>query len=195
MHCRDLKPSLIFLILMSQLFISGCTLASPFDRLVAYATESAASTQPVEPLFTPRPTFTPTPPVTPTPTQTSTPTVTPTPSETPPPTVTRTPRPTQTPTPTLTSTPAPPPPPTPTPLPTDTPAPSYGFRLAEMYSQPTQANILSIMVAIQNPDNSFIPGLRLVGVDPNGVATKTELSAGDMVGYTPPSEVVKAGNV
>lgn len=67
--------------------------------------------------------------------------------------------------------------------------------MAELYSQPTQANILSIMVAIQQPDNNFIPGLRLVGVDPNGVLTKTELSAGQMVGYTPPSEVVKAGNI
>jgi hypothetical protein len=50
------------------------------------------------------------------------------------------------------------------------------------------------MVAIQTPDGGFIPNLRLVGVDPNGVITKSELSANQATGYTPPSEVVKTGN-
>ena len=50
------------------------------------------------------------------------------------------------------------------------------------------------MVAIQTHEGSFIPGLRLVGIDPNGVVTKSELSADDVVGYTPPGEVVKSGN-
>ena len=65
----------------------------------------------------------------------------------------------------------------------------------ELYDSPTQANILSIMVAVQAPDGAFIPGLRLVGVDPDGVVTRTELSAGDVTGYTPPGEVVKSGNL
>ena len=51
------------------------------------------------------------------------------------------------------------------------------------------------MVAIQTPDGGFIPGLRVVGVDPNGVVTKSEISAGEVIGHTPPAEVVKSGNV
>lgn len=54
---------------------------------------------------------------------------------------------------------------------------------------------MSIMVAVQTPDGGFIPGVRLVGIDPNGVVTKTELSAAESVGYTPPAEVVKSGNI
>jgi hypothetical protein len=79
-------------------------------------------------------------------------------------------------------------------LPTDTPAPSWPFRLAEQYTNPTQANILSIMVAVQNADNSWIPGLRLVGIDPNGVVTKSELTAAQSIGNTPPGGVIKSGN-
>lgn len=179
-------------LLVVLLLLAGCTLASPFDQLLA---ESPLPTPVVELGFTPRPTFTSTPVATPTPSVTPTPTLTPIPTATPSPTNTRTPRPTATPTPTETSTPAPPPPPTNTPLPTDTPTPSWDYKLAELFSSPTQANILSIMVAIQAPDNNFIPGLRVVGVDPNGVVTKSELSAGQVTGYTPPGEVVKAGNV
>ena len=67
--------------------------------------------------------------------------------------------------------------------------------MAELFSSPSQANILSIMVAIQDHDGNFIPGLRVVGIDPNGVVTKSEISAGDVIGYTPPGEVVKSGNV
>jgi hypothetical protein len=51
------------------------------------------------------------------------------------------------------------------------------------------------MVAIQTPNNDFIPGLKIVGVDPNGVVTKSELSAGQTIGHTPPGDVVKSGNV
>jgi hypothetical protein len=181
--------------------ISACTLASPFDQLVAYATESAKATEVAVVVYTPRPTFTATAPATPTPTKTFTPTVTPIPTDTPTPrqpTATRTVTPTSTPTPAPTNTkgpPPPPPPPTNTPAPTDTPAPTWAYKLVELYSAQTQANILSIMVAIQAPDNAFIPGLRIVGVDPNGVVTKSELSAGQTIGHTPPSEVVKSGNV
>ena len=184
-----MRQSLILLLFIP--FLSGCVLASPLDRLAqaAQATEEIAGT--------PRPTFTVTPPVTDTPTQTSTPTLTPFPTETPtplPPTDTPTPPPTDTPTITPTNSPAPPPPPTNTPGPTDTPTPSYGYQLAESFASPTQANILSIMVAIQNHDGGWIPGLRLVGIDPNGVVTKSEVSADQATGYTPPSEVVKSGN-
>lgn len=194
----DSKRILIFLILINLTLTSGCALASPFDQLVAYATEAAGSTQVAGIIYTPRPTFTATLPTTPTPTKTPTPTITPIPTDTLtplPPTDTPTPRPTETPTPGPTNTPAPPPPPTPTPLPTNTPAPIWAYQLSELYSQPTQANILSIMVAIQTHNGDFIPGLRVVGVDPNGVVTKSEISAPDVIGYTPPGDVVKSGNV
>jgi hypothetical protein len=132
-----------------------------------------------------------------TPTQTPTPTLTPIPTDTPtplPPTDTPTPIPTDTPTITPTSPPPPPPPPTNTPGPTDTPAPSWDYQISEIFSSPTQANILSIIVAIQGHDGGWIPGLRVVGTDPNGVVTKSEISADDVTGYSPPSEVVKSGN-
>lgn len=50
------------------------------------------------------------------------------------------------------------------------------------------------MVAIQGADGGWIPGIRLVGLDPNGVLTKSEASADQQTGYTPPGEVVKSGN-
>ncbi len=176
-------------------FLAGCTLASPFNQLLAEepsATPVALAAQTLQPTFTATPEATATPTVTPTPTLTPVPTDTPTP---PIPTDTATPRPTATPTEPPTSTPAPPPPPTNTPLPTDTPAPTWDYQLAEIFNSPTQANILSIMVAVQTHNGDFIPGLRLVGVDPNGQVTKTEPSAGEVIGYTPPGEVVKSGNM
>jgi hypothetical protein len=177
-------------LLLSVAATSACTLASPFDQLVASAQEPTP-----EPLRTLQPTFTPTLVATPTPTKTSTPTVTPIPTETPTPTQTPTAPPTSTPTPTETSTPAPPPPPTNTPLPTDTPAPTYDFQLAELFNASSTANILSIVVAIQNHNNDWIPGLRVVGIDPNGVVTKSEPSAAQETGHTPAdSSVIKSGN-
>ncbi|MCB0190455.1 MAG: hypothetical protein KDJ65_00780 [Anaerolineae bacterium] len=190
----DINRLWLLLALAGLIFLSGCTLASPIDRLVAYANEPTANAQVVATI---RPTFTATALVTATPTKTSTPTVTPIPTDTPTPTVTTTPTTTRTPTPGPTSTPTvppPPPPPTNTPEPTPTPAPSWDYQVAEMYNQPTEANILSIMVAIQTPNGGFIPGLRLVGVDPNGVLTKSEISADKSIGHTPPGEVVKSGN-
>ncbi len=50
------------------------------------------------------------------------------------------------------------------------------------------------MVAVQGSDNAWIPGLRLVGLDPNGIVTKSEFSAAEATGYTPPAEVIKFGN-
>ena len=180
----------VYVLAVLGLIPLACTLAPPYDRL---ATDLVAPTE-VAAHIAPQPTFTATSPVTATPTQTSTPTLTPFPTATPSPTSTRTPLPpvaTQTPLPTDTSTPAPP---TKTPLPTPTPAPTWEYKLVEQYTQPTQSTLLSIMVAVQSGDNKWIPGLRLVGVDPNGVLTKSEPTAGQMSGYTPPGDVVKAGN-
>lgn len=188
------KRLFLFFALVFTLLEAGCTLASPIDRLVAAANQPTDIAQVA---VTSRPTFTSTPLITSTPTKTPTPTVTPIPTDTPTPTITSTPTATRTPTPGPTSTPTippPPPPPTNTPAPTPTPLPHWDYQVAETYSQPTQANILSIMVAIQTPDGGFIPGLRLVGIDPNGVVTKSELSAGQSIGHTPPGEVVKSGN-
>lgn len=53
---------------------------------------------------------------------------------------------------------------------------------------------MSIMVAIQDHNGNWIPGLRVVGIDPLGVVTKSELSAKEQTGYTPPSDVIKSGN-
>ena len=50
------------------------------------------------------------------------------------------------------------------------------------------------MVAVQTHEGGFVPGLRVVGIDPNGVVTKSELSADEVTGYTPPGDVVKSGN-
>jgi hypothetical protein len=185
----------LVLILAGLVLTSACTLGPPFDQLQALV--EAEPTGAAGLVATVRPTFTPSPEITPTPSKTATPTLTPFPSETPtplPPTETPTPPPTETPTITPTNSPAPPPPPTNTPGPTDTPAPSYGYFLAETFNSPTQANILSIMVAVQGADGGWVPGLRLVGIDPNGVVTKSEITAADITGYTPPAEVVKAGN-
>jgi hypothetical protein len=184
------------IIVMLGVFLAtlGCTLASPFDRLIAQADAPTATTEIPR---TPRSTFTATPVATDTPTSTLTPTPTPIPSDTPTPrqpTATRTPSPTVTPTETATSRPAPPRPPTAPPPPTNTPAPTWPYKVVELYSAPTESTLLSIMVAIQTSNNAFVPGLRLVGVDPNGVVTKSEPSAAGIIGYTPPSQVVKAGN-
>jgi len=187
-----IKPILFAVLLVSlAITTSACTLASPFNQLVAQADTPTPTT-----VHTLQPTFTPTAPVTPTPTKTSTPTLTPIPTETPTPTSTATPLPTDTPTVTPTNTPAPPPPPTNTPLPTDTPTPSWDFRLAEMFNSPTNATIFSIVVAVQNNDGGWIPGYRVVGTDPNGIVTKSEPSADRETGHTPAnSSVIKAGNV
>ncbi len=69
------------------------------------------------------------------------------------------------------------------------------FLLAELYTQGTDANILSIMTAVQNNDNGWIAGYRLVGTDPNGIVTRSEPSADQSIGHTPPSEVIKSGNI
>ena len=49
-------------------------------------------------------------------------------------------------------------------------------------------------MAIQTHEGDFVPGLRVVGIDPNGTVTKSELSADQVIGYTPPGDVVKSGN-
>jgi hypothetical protein len=89
----------------------------------------------------------------------------------------------------------PPPPPTKPPEPTATSAPKMDYQLAENFHSPSEANILSIIVAIQNHDGGWIPGLRVVGIDPNGLVTKSEPSADHDTGHSPSgSSVVKTGN-
>lgn len=177
-------------VLVGLVITTACTLASPFDKLVALAVEPTREiVKTLQPTFTSTPVATSTPTMTPTPTLTLAPTATATSSPT------RTPRPTRTPTPTATGTPVPPPPPTRVPPPTDTPAPSWPYKLAELYTQPTDATILSIMTAVQTADNNWIPGLRIVGIDPNGVVTRSEPSADRAIGNTPPGGVVKSGNI
>lgn len=175
-------------IFLTLILLTGCTLASPFNQLVAMTEDTPTATV----VKTLQPTFTTTPIPTDTPTISPTPTLTPIPTDTPTVTPTRTPRPTRTPTVTPTGTPAPP---TNTPPPTPTPIPTMPFRLAELYTQPTEANILSIMTAVQGGDNAWIAGFRLVGTDPNGIVTRSEPSADRSVGNTPPGEVVKSGNI
>ena len=187
------KTISIIVMLLGVVFTSACTLASPFDRLVA------AQVDPVEESAgTPRATFTLTPILTPTPTKTPTPTITPIPTGTPTPplpTATPTSPPTGTPTTTPTFTPAPPSPPTNTPAPTDTPLPSWDYQLAELFSAPTNANILSIVTAVQTHEGVWVPGLRVVGIDPNGIVTKSEPSADQETGHSPSdSSVIKSGN-
>jgi hypothetical protein len=51
------------------------------------------------------------------------------------------------------------------------------------------------VVAIQDQSGNWIPGLRVVGIDPNGLVTKSEPSADHETGYTPAdSSVIKSGN-
>jgi hypothetical protein len=184
----DYKKNWAIGALLGLAVMTACTLASPFDKLVAMAVEQAT----VEIVMTLQPTFTLTPTPTPSPTITPSPTLTPIPTDTPTLTPTRTPRPTRTPTSTPTGTPAPP---TNTPAPTPTPVPTWPFRLVELYTQPTEANILSIMTAIQTGDNAWVSGFRVVGTDPNGVVSRSEPSADRVTGYTPPGEVIKSGNI
>jgi hypothetical protein len=53
------------------------------------------------------------------------------------------------------------------------------------------------MIAVQETvGGKWIPGVRVVGRDPNGNVTKTEFSADHSIGYTPAdAQVVKAGNI
>jgi hypothetical protein len=50
------------------------------------------------------------------------------------------------------------------------------------------------MTAVQTGDNAWIPGFRVVGIDPDGIATHSEPSADSTIGHTPPGDVVKSGN-
>jgi len=204
------KYSLVFLVLLATIFISGCKLASPFDKLITMSENPAtpvaeAVVHTLRPTFTPTPNWTATPTNTPTPVPTATPLNTPTPAPTATPENTSTPEathtPENTPTPEATNTPKPvstrpPPPPTETPGPTNTPLPRWDYILAENFAAPSTANILSIMVAIQDSKNNWIGGMRVVGTDPNGIVTKSEPSAPQEIGHTPAgSSVIKSGNV
>ncbi|MDM8527380.1 hypothetical protein QUF58_04140 [Anaerolineales bacterium HSG24] len=206
------KFSLIIIITVTLLWLSGCTLSPRFSQLVQVTNDTPTAVAEAM-VATPKPTFTPTPDWTDTPTSTATPlptdTSTPTPEPTATPEDTPTPEPTDSPpatdTPEATETPEPtdtpkpvsqaPPKPTEPPPPTNTPLPQWDYQLAELFHSPSEANILSIMVAVQGHDGGWIPGIRVVGTDPNGLVTKSEPTADQNTGHTPAgSSVIKSGN-
>jgi hypothetical protein len=146
------------------------------------------------PRFTPTPTSTATPTPTQTPTATATPTITPTPTETATPTQTPLPSPTPTTTPRPTNTPLPPP--TPIPSPTFTPAPQFDYLLAEFFNSPTTNAFMVIYVAVVDPNEIPIGGMKVVGtrLDHN-LTYESPISTWHYEGYNAPGEVVKSGNV
>ena len=161
---------------------------------------SAVSLPTVTPTQTRLPTFTPTPSHTPTPTPTTTPTETSTPTNTATPTIAPNPTDTATPLPSATPTnippPTPVPPPTATPPPTDTPVPEYDFMLAEFFNSPTNNSFLVIYVAIVDPNEIPIGGMKIVGtrLDHN-LTYESPLSTWFYEGYNAPGDVIKSGNV
>lgn len=152
------------------------------------------------PTRTRMPTWTPTATGTATPTPTATPTVTPTPTQTATPTETATPTatplPTETPSPTVPPTLPPPPPPTETPLPTATPLPEYDYLLGEFFNSPTTNSFIVVYVAVVDPNEIPIGGMKIVGtrLDHN-LTYESPLSTWHYEGYNAPGQVVKSGNV
>ncbi len=152
------------------------------------------------------PTLTPTPTSTSTPLPTDTPTAIPTPTETPLPTntpiATETPLPTNTPPPTNTPLPTNTPPATPVPLPTETPPPTitpvpeYDYLLAEFFNSPTTNPFLVMYVAVVDPNEIPIGGMKIVGtrLDHN-LTYESPLSTWHYEGYSAPGHVVKSGNL
>ncbi|MEW5959692.1 MAG: hypothetical protein AB1801_18355 [Chloroflexota bacterium] len=150
----------------------------------------------VTPLPTHLPTFTPTPTSTATPTPTATSTATATPTNTATPTITSTPTETATPTQTPLPTAAPLPPPTATPLPTHTPVPEYDYLLAEFFNSPTTNSFLVMYVAIVDPNEIPIGGMKIVGTRLDHHLTyESPLSTWYYEGYNAPGQVIKSGNV
>ncbi len=167
------------------------------DLLSAVSLPTVTPTQTRLPTFTPTPSQTPTPTPTTTPTETSTPTNTTTSTTTPTPTDTATPLPpTAAPTPTDVPTATPVPPPTATSLPTETPVPEYDFLLAEFFNSPTTNSFLVMYVAIVDPDEIPIGGMKIVGtrLDHN-LTYESPLSTWFYEGYNAPGDVIKSGNV
>jgi hypothetical protein len=168
------------------------SLVSTIIEALSEATPTPTSTR--LPTFTPTSTPTETPTPTATSTQTSTPTQTPTATQTPLPT--NTPVPTNTPQPTATPTFTPVPQPTATPLPSPTPKPEYDFLTAEFFNSPTTNHFMVIYVAVVDPNEIPIGGMKLVGtrLDHN-LTYESPLTTWHYEGYNAPGEVIKSGNV
>lgn len=165
--------------------------------LNAVSLPTAVPTQTSLPTFTPTPIPTPTSTPTATPTETSSPTSTATPTITPTPTDTATPLPpTLTPTPTNVPPPTPIPPPSATPPPADTPVPEYDFLLGEFFNSPTSNSFLVMYVAIVDPNEIPIGGMKIIGtrLDHN-LTYESPLSTWYYEGYNAPGDVIKSGNV
>jgi len=168
------------------------SLVSTIIEALSEATPTPTSTR--LPTFTPTSTPTETPTPTATSTQTPTPTQTPTATQTPLPT--NTPVPTNTPLPTATPTFTPIPPPSATPLPSPTPKPEYDFLTAEFFNSPTTNHFMVIYVAVVDPNEIPIGGMKVVGtrLDHN-LSYESPLTKWHYEGYNAPGEVIKSGNV
>jgi hypothetical protein len=82
------------------------------------------------------------------------------------------------------------------PTPTATPLPQYDFMLAEFYNSPTSNNFLMIYVAIVDPGEIPIGGMKVVGtrLDHN-LTYDSPVSTWRYEGYNAPGEHIKSGNV
>jgi hypothetical protein len=80
--------------------------------------------------------------------------------------------------------------------PTLTPLPQYDFMLAEFYNSPTTNSFLMIYVAIVDPREIPIGGMKIVGtrLDHN-LTYESPLSTWHHEGYSAPGKIIKSGNV
>ncbi|MFN8456576.1 MAG: hypothetical protein U0401_18225 [Anaerolineae bacterium] len=69
----------------------------------------------------------------------------------------------------------------------------HPLKLAELYTQHTQGQYF-IYYGGGAGRQRLDPGLRVVGIDPNGVVTASNLRPDRAIGNTPPGGVVKSGN-
>jgi len=161
------------------------------DLVEAVSEPTVTPTRTRLPTMTTTPTATATPTPTATPTNTATPTITPTPTDTATPTMT--PLPTDTPIP-PTKTPLPPP--TTTPTATFTPVPEYDYLLAEFFNSPTTNSFIVVYVAVVDPNEIPIGGMKIVGtrLDHN-LTYESLLTTWHYEGYNAPAHVMKSGNV
>ena len=83
-----------------------------------------------------------------------------------------------------------------TPSPTLTPVPDYDYMLAEFFNSPTTNNFLLIYVAIVDPNEIPIGGMKIVGtrLDHN-LTYESPVSTWHYEGYSAPGHVIKSGNV
>lgn len=83
-----------------------------------------------------------------------------------------------------------------TPTLTPVPVPEYDFILAEFYNSPTTNSFLTVYVAIVDPNEIPIGGIKIVGtrLDHN-LTYDSPLSTWHFEGYSAPGTVIKSGNV